>query len=47
MTQQTTTHSELDYEKISIYPHDYDTKIRHKLYEILNKLGITIDYEQY
>jgi hypothetical protein len=39
--------SQLDYEKITIYPGDYDGKVRQKLYETLTALGVRFDYEQY
>lgn len=38
---------ELDYEKIVIYPYEYDKSIRQKLYKTLKKLGICIECEQY
>ncbi|MFH0816014.1 MAG: hypothetical protein V1934_04280 [Methanobacteriota archaeon] len=39
--------SQLDYEKITIYPRDYDGSVRQKLYEALTALGVRFDYEQY
>ena len=39
--------SQLDYEKITIYPRDLDGSVRQKLYEALSALGVKFDYEQY
>jgi hypothetical protein len=39
--------SQLDYEKITIYPRDYDGSVRQQLYEALKALGVRFDYEQY
>ncbi len=37
----------MDYEKIEIYPNDYDKKTRKKLYHLLRTLGIRFEYEHY
>ena len=42
-----TKHTELDYEKIIIYPYDYDAEIREKLHAQLKKLGIHFNYENW
>ena len=44
MTQERT---ELDYEKIIIYPLDYDAEKRKKLHAQLKKLGINFSYENW
>ena len=46
MTQKQ-TNTELDFEKIVIYPEDYDSSTRHKLYLALKKLGVHFSYEYY
>jgi hypothetical protein len=38
---------QLDYERITIYPGDYDGRVRQQLYETLKALGVRFDYEQY
>lgn len=40
-------HSDIDFEKIMIYPKNYDRKTREKLSKQLKKLGIRFEYEQY
>jgi hypothetical protein len=37
----------LDYDKITIYPGDYDGAVRQQLYDTLKALGVRFDYEQY
>ena len=37
----------IDYDKIVIYPCDYDGTTRQRLYERLRELGVRFDYEQY
>ena len=39
--------TQMDYDKIVIYPCDYDGGTRQKLYEKLRELGVRFDYEQY
>ena len=39
--------TEMDYEKISIYPLDYDAEKRRKLHKQLKKLGINVHYENW
>jgi hypothetical protein len=39
--------SQLDYDRIVIYPCDYDNGVRQQLYETLKALGVRFDYEQY
>ena len=36
-----------DYERIVIYPEDYDIGTRQKLYSLLGKLGVRFMYEHY
>lgn len=36
-----------DYEKITIYPGDYDGETVNTLYETLKKLGVRFQYEHY
>jgi len=38
---------ELDYEKIVIYPYEYSTKTRQRLYKALRELDVRIECEQY
>jgi len=38
---------DLDYEKITIYPYDYDQRTRKQLRKLLTKLGVRIAYERY
>ena len=38
---------DIDFEKIMIYPKNYDKKTRKKLDSYLKKLGIKFEYEQY
>jgi hypothetical protein len=44
VTQEKT---EMDYEKITIYPLDYDADKRKKLHAQLKKLGINFSYENW
>lgn len=39
--------SEVDFDKIMIYPNDYDKRTKKKLLKELKKLGIRFEYEQY
>ena len=39
--------TEMDYEKIIIYPYDYDVEKRRKLHKQLKKLGINFHYENW
>lgn len=41
------TKTEMDYDKIVIYPCDYDGATRKKLAARLRELGVRFDYEQY
>jgi len=36
-----------DYEKVVIYPGNYDVTTRWRLYKLLKRLGIPIIYERY
>lgn len=38
---------EMDFEKIVIYPEDYDEKTRKRLYDQMRALGVTFFYEKY
>ena len=42
-----TERTEMDYEKITIYPFDYDAEKRRKLHAQLKKLGIRFSYENW
>ncbi len=39
--------TEMDYEKITIYPFDYDADKRAQLHRQLKKLGIRFSYENW
>lgn len=39
--------TEMDYEKIIIYPFDYDAEKREQLHTQLKKLGIKFSYENW
>ena len=39
--------TEMDYEKITIYPLDYEPEKRKKLHAQLKKLGINFSYENW
>jgi hypothetical protein len=39
--------TEMDYEKITIYPFDYDAEKREQLHTQLKKLGIKFSYENW
>ncbi|MDD4307418.1 MAG: hypothetical protein PHU53_01245 [Thermoplasmata archaeon] len=39
--------TEMDYEKITIYPFDYDAEKRQELHTLLKKLGIKFNYENW
>lgn len=36
-----------DYEKIVIYPMDYDEKVRAKLFRVMKRIGVQVRYETY
>jgi hypothetical protein len=42
-----TQKTEMDYEKITIYPFDYDAEKREQLHTQLKKLGINFSYENW
>lgn len=42
-----TKKTEMDYEKITIYPFDYDAEKRQELHTQLKKLGIKFNYENW
>jgi len=46
MARKNKDNKDLDYEKIAIYPFDYDTELRRKLPQYISDLVIRFYYEQ-